>query len=293
MSIEQSADHLPQGITAVTENGLDAFRIETALGTVLVYANGAHVAEWTPAGADPVLWMSKHSNFQTGKAVRGGIPICFPWFGPGRAGDLTPAHGFARITPWTLLEAEADETGEARLALGLSGDQHDAEDFTARLDVTMGHALTVSLTVTAGTQPFDYEEALHTYLSVGDARKVSIDGLDQDSYLDKLDDQQKVQQGAVHFTSETDRVYLSTKTAHITDPVHPRRLRVEKTGSANTVIWNPWTDKAAAMPDFGAEEWPEMCCVETANCLGESIYLAPGESHTMQVRITSEDFDNH
>lgn len=293
MSTAQSTVQLPQGITAVTQNGLDAYRIDTPLGTGLVYTLGAHVAEWTPTGAEPVLWMSKHSNFEAGKAIRGGIPVCFPWFGPGRSGDMTPAHGFARITPWTLRAAEVDEPGEARLVFELRGQEVGSADFTSHLQVEMGRALQVTLTVTAGSEPFDYEDALHTYLTVGDVQRVSVDGLDGARYLDKLDSSEKVQQGAVDFTKETDRVYHSTDTTTLVDPVLGRRVVLEKSGSANTVVWNPWTGKAAAMADFGDDEWPSMCCVETANCLADSTFLNPGESHATTVRITTDTAEIH
>lgn len=296
MSTQQSTVQLPQGITAVTQNGLDAYRIETPLGSGLVYALGAHVAEWTPTGSEPVLWMSKASSFEVGKPIRGGIPLCFPWFGPGRTGDQAPAHGFARITEWTLVEAGVDDAGTARLAFQLRGDEvpdFQTADFTARLEVSMGQALDVTLSVTAGSQPFDYEEALHTYFCVSDARQVHVDGLDQSRYLDKLDGREKVQEGAVYFTTETDRVYFSSATTRITDQGQNRCITVEKSGSANTVVWNPWIAKAAAMADFPDAEWPDMCCVETVNCLTDSVFLQPGETHAMALHITVEDADIH
>lgn len=282
---------LPQGITAETVNGLDAWRISTPLATGLVYAQGGHVAEWTPAGAEPVLWMSQHSFFQPGKAIRGGVPVCFPWFGPGRNGDMTPAHGFARLSQWTLDAAEVDDSGEARLALVLTAAQVDdlggfPEDFTARLVVSMGSALQLTLTVTAGEQELDFEEALHTYFSLSDARRVQVDGLDQVRYLDKVSGGERVQQGAIEFTSETDRVYFDDGTCRILDEGAGRVVTVEKAQSANTVVWNPWTEKSARMGDFGDEEWTGMCCVETANVLANAVHLAPGESHSMTLAIT-------
>lgn len=290
-SVDPDTSALPEGITAETVNGLDAWRISTPLASGLVFAQGAHVAEWVPAGAPPVLWLSKQSFFEPGKAIRGGVPVCFPWFGTGRSGEMTPAHGFARLSQWTLDAAEVDPSGEATLALVLTGsDVEDLggfpEDFTARLVVSMGSALQLTLTVTAGEQELDFEEALHSYFSVSDARRVQLDGLDQARYLDKVSGAEEVQQGAIEFTSETDRVYFDDGTCRILDEGAARVVTVEKAQSANTVVWNPWIDRSQRMTDFGDDEWTGMCCVETANVLDNAVHLAPGQGHSMTLAVT-------
>lgn len=286
-----SENNLPKGVSFVTENGLEALRVETDLCTGLVYRNGAHVAEWTPRGAEPVLWMSGSSEFTDGKAIRGGIPICLPWFGPGRDGNHSPAHGFARISPWTLTSADVSDSGEARLVFVLTGDEVEQladfpSDFTASYAVTMGSALQLSLTLTAGEQALDFEEALHTYFAVGDAREVRIQGLDGADYLDKVAGDRKSQSGDVTFSQETDRVYESVSTCRIIDKQLGRSIVIEKVGSANTVVWNPWVAKSAAMADFGDDEWTQMCCVETVNALGAAVEVEPGRSHTMAATIS-------
>lgn len=283
--------NLPQRITVVTENGLQAVRVDTPLCTGLVYLQGAHVAEWTPRDAKPVLWMSASSDFEAGKPIRGGIPICFPWFGPGRDGHHTPAHGFARLSEWQLTEARISDAGEAHLVFSLTGSQvadtgDFPVDFVASHAVGMGSALTLSLTVTAGEEPLDYEEALHSYFTVGDARKVSVQGLDEALYLDKVAGDEKTQSGDVTFTAETDRVYRSEATCRIVDPELDRTITIEKARSANTVVWNPWIDKSAKMADFGDDEWTGMCCVETVNAIGSAVRLAPRESHTMTATVS-------
>lgn len=257
-----------------------------------VFDHGAHVVSWTPVGTAPVLWMSAASAFETGAPIRGGVPICFPWFGAGRSKDCAPAHGFARLQAWRFLGEE--RTPEAvRGTWELAGDGTSAGfayPFRATYEVRAGASLDLRLTVTnTGTETFSYEEALHTYLAVGDVRQVVVDGLDGASYLDKAagaDAGPHRQQGPVTISAETDRVYASTGEVRLTDPVWERTLTVTKTGSATTVVWNPWVAKAAAMPDFGDDEWPGMICIEAANALDDAVVLAPGESHTLGYLLT-------
>ena len=290
---------LPDSVTlAEGEGGLAVVRVATALATGELYLQGAHVAAWTPAGADPVIWMSGASHFAPGEPIRGGIPICFPWFGPGREPGLAPpAHGFARLAGWRLVGAE-DRDGEVTLTLRLTDADTAGVDaaaawphpFTATYTVTFGQELTVALTVrNTGQEEISYEEALHTYLAVSDVRTTTVQGLDGATYLDKAPGAGPdlvTQEGEVTFTAETDRVYASTGTVVVDDAGAGRRIGVEKDGSANTVVWNPWVAKAAAMPDYGDDEWPGMVCVETANALEDAVVLAPGEEHTTTARYT-------
>ncbi len=288
---------LPESVTAAEgEGGLSVLRVATALATGEVYLHGAHVTAWTPAGAGPVLWVSNSARFTPDEAIRGGVPICFPWFGTGREPGLAPpAHGFARLAPWWLVAAE-DDDGVVTLTLELT--DADVTDlpaaaawrhpFTARYAVTFGRELTLALTVeNTGDEEVSYEEALHTYLAVADARTTAVQGLDGATYLDKTADggpEPATQRGDVTFTAETDRVYDSAGTVVVVDESAGRRVGIDKDGSAHTVVWNPWSDKAAAMADYGDDEWPTMVCVETANALDAAITLAPGERHTMTAR---------
>ena len=257
-----------------------------------VYDHGAHVWAWQPLGQDPVLWVSAKSEFEDDKPIRGGVPVCFPWFGPGREGNLQPAHGFARLADWRLVDAS--ETGEGlvveyELDNEITGEQPAwPHAYRARLRVAFGpRDLDLELTVeNTGDEAFSYEEALHTYLSVGDVRHVRVTGLEGARYLDKVSGEWADQVGEVEITSETDRVYLSTDDVLVDDPTPGRKLRISKRGSANTVVWNPWVAKSAAMPDFGDDEWTGMLCIEAANALDDAVRLEPGASHTMAQRIT-------
>lgn len=260
--------------------------------TAEAYDHGAHVTAWTPAGAQPVLWMSAASHLDDTEPIRGGVPICWPWFGPGRTKDMAPAHGFARISPWTL--TGIDDSGDALTATWTLTDAAAKGSlggaFAATYTASFGAELTLTLAIeNTGADDFSFEEALHTYLAVGDIRQVSVTGLDGAAYLDKAPaggPDHQTQSGAVTFTSETDRVYDSSAPVTITDPVLGRTITVTTSGAADTVVWNPWVAKAAAMPDFGDDEWTSMVCVEGANALGHAVVLPPGGKHTMTYRLT-------
>lgn len=284
------------GIATFTDGpgGLVALDISSPLAKGRIYLHGAHVAEWTPAGADPVLFMSGSSLFAPNKAIRGGVPICFPWFGGREGHPESPAHGFARTTAWTVesLTQEADGTVVAVFALTDSEASRATwpASFIARQKVRVGKTLEMIFEVeNRGSEAFRYEIALHTYFTVADARNVEIRGLENAPYVDKVDGMAlKTQPNEpLKFTGETDRVFPgTTATCVLTDPGLKREIVVEKSGSASTVVWNPWIAKAKAMADFGDEEWPTMACIETANTAADSIELAPGATHATTARIS-------
>ena len=270
----------------------------TANGSVVSHDQGAHLTEWR-VGEVPVIWVSQASEYAEGRPIRGGVPVCWPWFGPGRSGDLTPAHGFARIAPWRLVQ-ESDEAGAVRLTWQLTADDvHGVEGaglfphaFTARLQVVVDATATISLTVrNDDNDAWDYEAALHTYLHVGDIREVRVVGLDGAPYFDKVTGSEATQDGDVIFTGETDRVYAADGTVTVHDPVLGRTLTVDKAGSPNTVVWNPWIAKAAAMNDFGDAEWPQMVCVEAASVGEHAVRLEPGSEHTLSTTVTVRPTD--
>ncbi|WP_144791116.1 D-hexose-6-phosphate mutarotase [Kocuria palustris] len=267
--------------------------LSTDAGMATVYDQGAHVASWTPYGNDPVLFVSRRSGFTVGSPIRGGIPVCFPWFGPGRSGDRTPSHGFARIVEWSRVRTE-DSTAVFELSDAALSPEHRESfphAFRAQLQVTAGASLEVRLTVeNTGEEAFEIEEALHTYLAVGDVREVVVHGLEDAQHLDKTRGHALTPAAGepLRLTGETDRVYLSSGPVAVEDPVLGRRLRITTQGAANTVVWNPWTEKAAAMPDFGDEEWPAMLCIEGANALDDAVTVEPGSAHAMSYRIDVE-----
>ena len=287
---------LPPSVTLdAGQGGLPRLRISNTQGEAEVYLHGAHVTAWQPVGQPPVIWLSRDSAFAAGKPIRGGVPICFPWFAAHATDKAAPGHGYARLEDWTLVEATDVRDGTS-LVFELTSAGRTwplwPHAFSARYRVTVGATLGLALDVrNTGPEPFDYEEALHTYFAVQYVREVTITGLEQTEYLDKVEGFARKRQGAdpIRFTGETDRIYLATEAAvTIHDPGRHRRILIAKTGSHTTVVWNPWVNKAKAMPDFGDLEWPEMVCVETCNVNAHSLTLAPGSSHVMTVNYVVE-----
>lgn len=272
--------------------GLVRTIVDAPAAKAIIYVYGAHVAEYQPAGQAPVLFMSQKSACEPGKPLRGGVPLIFPWFGPrgGQAG--APLHGFVRTRDWTVESVQKD--GDAvKLTFTLSDDTETRQawdhPFTLRFEVTVGRQLDMALSVhNPSATPIAFEEALHTYCAVADVRQISITGLAGTTYIDKTDNLARKQQDAspLRIAAETDRVYLNTPAATtIDDPAGRRQLIIEKSGSNATVIWNPWTAKAKAMPDFGDDEWSAMICVETVNAADNAITLPAGQTHRMSARI--------
>lgn len=250
---------------------------------------GGHVLRYTRGGA-PVLWLSRQALFAEGKAIRGGIPICWPWFGPHPSDPARPAHGFARISHWEASDSGAgDHATWLRLRLSDSPATHALWPHPFRLDllVTLSDALDVALTAhNPGDTPWRCTGALHSYFTVGDVAQIRIGGLDGARYLDQLTGQSLTQAGPVRFDREVDRIYADAGPAcTIDDPALGRRIVVAKAGSRSTVIWNPWAEKARRLADFADDEYPEMVCVETANAGADVVEVAPGGSHTLRATI--------
>lgn len=289
---------LPNSVALVDGAGvLPLLRVSTPRAASEVYLHGAHISAWAPAGEDPVIWMSKGSVFAPAEPIRGGVPICFPWFGGGRQTGMTPVHGFARLAEWSLIGAE-DDDGAVPLTLrltdadvaGLPGVEAWDRSFELTYAVTFGAELAIALTVrNPSDMEYSFEEALHTYFAVKDIRQVTIEGLDAAPLLERAPhtgSDLALQVGPVTFSRETDRVYASMASLAIMDPAARRVIRVVKDNSGSTVVWNPWSAKAAAMPDFGDDEWPNMVCVETANVLHHTVILGAGNAHTMSTRYS-------
>ena len=275
------------------QGGLPQILIANEHAQAAMYLHGAHVTHFQPRGQKPVLWMSARSWFGADKPIRGGGPICWPWFGPHARKPGLPAHGFARLSDWRLRALTNEPDGGTSVTLALeSSDRTKAlwpHDFNLEYTVRVAARLELSLRVkNTGTAAFTFEEALHTYLAVSDIRKVAVHGLSGVACLDKVRGMQRFTQGAepLTFSGETDRVYLDTEAAcEVDDPGLERLIRIEKSGSRTTVVWNPWVKKAQAMPDFGDDEWPGMLCIETANAAANAVTLAPGAAHEIAARI--------
>jgi len=260
-----------------------------------MYLHGGHVTSWMPAGGEEVLFVSSQSRWEPGRAIRGGVPVCFPWFG-GKADDPTaPAHGLVRTKAWQL-ESIAQFGEAVTVSMFTESDEATKRwwpaDFRLLHRATFGQELSLELVVTnTGRTSQRLEEALHAYHRVGNIEKTRVRGLDTVYYLDKTDsNRKKMQHGEIVIVSETDRVYLNTRDAiELEDPVLRRRTCVTKENSRTTVVWNPWAQKAHALSDFADDEWTQMICIETSNVSDFAVNLAPGQHHKMKALVRVAD----
>ncbi len=269
------------------EGGLPAIHVTTPTASATIYLYGAQVTAWQPAGAEEVLFLSRRSRFEAGRAIRGGIPVCFPWFRAKQDDPQAPAHGVVRTKVWELTSVE-QHGANVRVSLATKSDDETRRwwpyEFTLEHHITVGSELRLELVVTnPGDAPMQIEQALHTYHRVGDIHQVYVEGLDGVPYLDNMDaNRAKVQRGPVRFAAQTDNAYLQTETnPELVDPVLRRRIRTTKAHSQSTVVWNPWSDGAATLTDLGEGEWQQMACVEASNILKDAVLVGPGERHSM------------
>jgi glucose-6-phosphate 1-epimerase len=282
------------GVAQITagNGGLPRISITTPAATAEIYLHGAQVTSWRPVGHEDVIFLSEHSQFETGKAIRGGIPVCFPWFRNKVDDPKAPSHGVVRTKAWELdsIESHGDTVVVSLSTISDAGTRAWwPYDFHLVHRATIGAELIQELVTTnTGAAPARFEEALHTYYRVGAAAQVRISGLDGVAYLDNTDgNREKRQAGDIVFTAQTDRAYLDTTHAvEIADPVLRRRIRLEKQNSRTTVVWNPWSTGAQTLSDLGDEEWRTMACVEASNMRVYPVDLAPGQQHTMKTVIT-------
>lgn len=270
-------------------------RIENDHATAVVVHQGAHVLSYQRRGEDPLLWHSAASAFELGRAIRGGVPVCWPWFGPHPDNPDKPMHGLVRTMPWRVVDNVNLDDGATRLRLDMTDDEatrmHWPHRFRCTLDVTVGPTLSIALThENLDDQPVACSGALHTYLAVGDVRTVRVIGLDGCEYIDKVDDfKRKTQTGPLTIDTETDFIYVDTADEITVEaPAMSRRIRIQRGGSRSAVVWNPWIDKSKALADFGDEEYPQTLCVEAANAADDAVSIAPGESHTLSTTLRGE-----
>lgn len=269
-----------------------AVRVTSLLCTGEVYLHGAQVTSWRPAEAVEVLFLSSQSSWEDGKAIRGGVPICFPWFRAKTDNPKAPAHGFVRTREWQL--ESVTQSGEAvTVTLFIESDDKTRRwwpgEFRLVHRLTFGKELLMELVVTnTGNAPFRFEEALHSYFRVAEAGSARVLGLDGAHYLDNMDsNRDKVQHGNLAINAPTDRAYLDTEgEVELDDSLLRRRIFLRKQNSLTTVVWNPWQDGAKALADLGDNEWRHMLCVEASNVMGYAVELPPGREHLMKAIIS-------
>lgn len=278
-------------------SGLVVAEISNAQATASLCLQGAHLMTWHPKSqAVPVIWLSREAKLAAGKSIRGGAPVCWPWFGAHASEPGFPGHGYARTVPWRVMEAGIEPNGATRLTLRLETSEKTRTQWphecTLDLTVIIGETLRMELTTeNTGTNDFVIGEALHSYFQISDIGEVRVEGLQGCEYWDKVGvSTLKKQAGAINFSAETDRVYINTAAeCVIEDDKLKRNIHIAKSGSLATVVWTPWTDKANKMGDMGKPDgWREMVCVESVNAMENVVKIAAGSRHTMVVEYRVE-----
>ncbi|HAQ21530.1 MAG TPA: hypothetical protein DCR40_20215 [Prolixibacteraceae bacterium] len=257
---------------------------------------GAHITSFRPRNTMDVLWMSPDSFFEVGKPIRGGIPVCFPWFGPHKTDPDQPQHGFARLMYWDVVSTATNLSGETVITLRLCSSEETKaywpHDFCAEMSITVGLTLIATLKVTnTSAEPFEYGCALHSYYNLSAIENMSVEGLNGTAYYNQLTAENGVQEeDFLQIRGAFTRHYLGTETpVVIADPIFRRRIKVDKSGSKVTTVWNPGQEACSNMVDLPDDGYETFVCVEATNAFGYEIQLAPGESFETSAIIGLEE----
>ena len=270
--------------------GYPVLEIEHPAASARIALHGGHVMDWIPTGEEPILYMSPEAAIEQGKPIRGGIPVCWPWFGPHPTDAEKPAHGFVRTQMWKLDEVTSTiDRVEVALSLG-GGDATRAmwpREFALQLRVSVGEQLEVALIIrNPGDSAWTMTGALHTYLRVADVTKAIIRGLHGTQFIEgRLSPEKRLQSGPIKIDQEVDRLYISDATVEVEDVAGSRTLVIEKAGSRSTVVWNPWIEKSKRLSDLPGDAYPRFLCVEAANAGEDSITLKAGGEHRLVTRL--------
>jgi glucose-6-phosphate 1-epimerase len=272
----------------VANHGALVAELTHALGHASIALQGAQVLNWIPKGQAPVVWLSSDARFQATKSLRGGAPVCWPWFGAHAQDPSKPAHGFARNLDWEVLETSSTQAG-TRILLGFTPGEaqrplwpHQA---SLTLAVTLGETLSLVLTTrNTGAESITITQALHTYFHVGDIAGARVEGLSGCEYIDKAvsGDPCIRQDGAITIDREVNRIYLGCPgSVAIVDESLKRRIRIAKSGSASYVVWNPWAETGAKFGDMGPDGYRQMLCVETTNAWTDTVTIPAGGDYAL------------
>jgi len=279
------------------EHGFTYIEINNARAHATISTYAGQVLSYRPKNQQhDLLFVSDNAMYEDGKAIKGGIPVCWPWFGPDPDGLGRPAHGFVRNRQWEMIASESLADGSTRVVLGLADSDETRRiwphAFRLGIEISVGESLRVALvTHNTGDTTFSISQALHTYFLVGDISRTRVLGLDGGEYLDKMEGYaRKTQSGPVTIDREVDRIYTGVSGAlTIDDESFGRRIHIKSGGCSTAVVWNPWIETAAAMGDLGDEDYKKMLCVESANAGPESVEIPAGSEYRLEAEYTIED----
>jgi glucose-6-phosphate 1-epimerase len=248
---------------------------------------GAHIFHYARKGEKPILWLSEVSDFEVGKAIRGGVPICWPSFGLNNP-DL-PQHGFARTAMFehiSTLELD-DNTTEVILQLRYSKETLKLWDykFELELKITVSDKLSMQLSTTnLDDKTFKITQALHTYFSISHISDAKVKGLDKKPYLDALTSEELTQNGDIIFEKEVDRVYQQVSSEIILKDKN-RTISIKNEGSSSVIVWNPWIEKCKRMSAIRDNAYNDFVCIESANAFDDFRLVEPSKTHTLKAVI--------
>ena len=280
------------------EGNLEFINITNTLAVAKIGLQGGHVVWWKPKSIkEDVLWLSTSARYEKGRSIRGGVPICWPWFGHHPTDGTYCAHGFARVTPWKLKSSTQLKNGATKIVLTMTPSQEQIKqltyDYELELTIVAGDSLSLNLkTTNLSNHPFTISEGYHTYFYVSDIENIKVTGLENSVYTDKFDNFNRgIEKGSILFNGPFDRVYSNTSNdCYIEDEGLNRVITVKKSNSNSTVVWTPWEKKSKEMGDMGEEsEWRRMVCVETANLLENAIVIYPGLSHSISTEYSVQE----
>ena len=260
---------------------------EYAQATISLYAG--QLLSYKPVNqTQDMMFLSSQAYFAKGKAIKGGSPICWPWFGPDPEDKGRPNHGFVRNRLWDMREIESCQDGSTVVVMGLTDTPETRRIWNYAFDlaiaISIGRTLTIELTTrNTGDKPFEITQALHTYFRIGDISQVRVLNLEDTSYLDKVDGgKNKTQTGDVTFNSECDRIYLDVPSQLIIDDMAlGRKIKITAANSNTAIVWNPGSKVSANMADLGDLDYQKFVCVETANAANEVINIPAGDDYNL------------
>ena len=267
---------------------------EYAKAAISVYAG--HVLSFQPLDlAEDIMFFSSQAYYQNKKAMKGGVPVCWPWFGPDPESKGRSSHGFVRNRPWQMRDVVSTQNGETKVTMGLNDTEETRKiwdySFELAIAITVGSTLTIELiTRNTGDSPFSITQALHTYFKIGDINQVAVLGLEDRAYIDKVDNnQQKTQTGTVTFDGECDRIYLDVPPKlTIDDREWKRKIKITATNSNTAIVWNPGAEVAQKMADLGDRDYLNFVCVETANAAKEIVEVAANNEYRITANYAVE-----
>ena len=273
----------------VLENGFAYILVKNRFAEAKIALQGAHIFHYKRVNEEPLLWLSEITDFEYGKAIRGGIPICSPWFGFNENKNL-PQHGVARIPLWEFVSGNESDDKSSSLIFRLRYSDETLKlwryKFELELHIIISDKLTIELkTTNIDCESFKLTQALHTYFQLSHISNVSVKGLYQKPYFDALSGEKFIQNGDIYFDQEVDRVYQEVKERVILKDIQ-REIEIKNSGSSSVVVWNPWIEKTKRMSAMREDAYEYMLCVESANAFEDARVLRPKESHILKVIIS-------